>query len=362
MFRFTGCYTGFLFWLTVGLITVMVISDSLLARSPKDKKSETDEPLVMGTGKHKYEWIRDWAKLPEGMQLGNLHGGVQADASGNIYVSTESENAIMVFDQNGKFLRGFGKEWKTEKPGNGVHGLLLRRENGKDYLYLAHLDRHEFAKITVTGETVWVKGWPEQSGLYKNQEQFKPTGIAVAPNGDVYVTDGYGENYVHHYSAKGDYINSFGGKAVAKDNPEDGKFNTPHAILIDTRGKEPLVLLTDRANHRLQWFTLAGKHVRTLKGDNDLLRLPATLHQRGSDIVVGDLAGRVTILDKNNQLVTHLGDNIDPKKRATNRITQEQWLDGQFISPHGITWDKQGNLYVEEWLTTGRLVKLKRVK
>src|SRR5581483_341951 len=348
---------------TVTLLLILILAVGLpTTGTPKKHKAKTgkspgDPAIILGSGAHRYEWVRGWAKLPEGMNLGNLHGAVQVDSKGLIYLSAESENAVMVFDQGGKFVRAFGKEWKADKPGNGIHGMRLRKEGGKEYLYLTHLDRHEFAKITLTGETVWVRGYPEKSGVYTSKDEFKPTGIAVAPNGDVYVTDGYGKNYIHHYNAKGEYVNSWGGKGA-----EDGKFNTPHAILVDTRGPEPLILVTDRAQHRLQWFTLDGKHVRTLPGDGDLLRLPAALDERGGDLVVGDLSGRVTILDKDNKLITHLGDNIDPKKRAKNTITPDEWLEGQFISPHGVCWDEHGNLYVEEWLQTGRVVKLKRVK
>jgi hypothetical protein len=352
--------TNFLACIFAALLVTALMAGALAAKPKRAKvrgSKNSNDATVMGAGRHKYEWVSDWAKLPEGMQTGNMHGAVQVDSKGLIYFSAESEHAVMVFDQNGKFIRSFGKEWKTDKPGEGIHGMQLVKEGGKEFLYLTHLDRHEFAKITLEGETVWVKGWPEQTGIYTKKEEFKPTGIAVAPNGDVYVTDGYGKNFIHHYKAKGEYVRSWGGKGT-----EDGKFNTPHAIIIDTRGKEPTVLLTDRAQHRLQWFSLDGKHLRTLPGDNDLLRLPATLHIRGNDLVVGDLSGRVTIFDKDNKLITHLGDNIDPKKRATNRVTPDQWLAGQFISPHGICWDQKGNLYVEEWLQTGRIVKLKRLK
>jgi hypothetical protein len=85
------------------------------------------------------------------------------------------------------------------------------------------------------------------------------------------------------------------------------------------------------------------------------------MDQRGGDLVVADLAGRVTILDKDNRVIAHLGDNPDPKKRATNQVPPDQWVDGVFISPHCPRWDNQGNLYVHEWLTSGRVIKLKRV-
>ncbi|MFN6202538.1 MAG: twin-arginine translocation signal domain-containing protein [Acidobacteriota bacterium] len=311
------------------------------------------QPLILGAANHRYEWVRGWGKLPAGMNFGSTHGAVQLDSQGRVYFNTDTENAIIVFDADGNFVKAMGKEWK-----GGTHGMIIRREGKQEFIYLTNLARSEFAKLTLDGEVVWVKGYPDKSGVYTKKEEFKPTGISFAPNGSFYVTDGYGKQHVHQYDAKGEYVRSWGGKGT-----ENGKFNTPHAILVDTRGKTPLVLVTDRANHRLQWFSLDGQHVKTLDGvAGDLLRLPATLSQRGTDLVIGDLAGRLTILDKNDRLVTHLGDNVDPKKRATNKLPSTDWLDGQFIAPHGVSWDRQGNLYVEEWMAIGRIVKLKRVK
>lgn len=320
-----------------------------------------DKPLIVGAGNHRYEWVRGWGQLPAGMKYGSTHGGVVVDAQNHIYFSTDGDQSIIVLDQAGKHVRSIGKEWKPDKDGNGTHDMQLHREGRQEFIYLVSLFRNEFAKITLTGEIVWVKGFPEQSGIYKAKTEFKPTGITVAPNGDFYVTDGYGANYVHRYSAKGEYLSSWGGKSTAAK--EDGKFSTPHKIIIDERGKTPTVLVTDRANHRLQWFTLEGKHIKTLDGtDNDFLRLPSVLNIRGGDVAIGDLKGRVTILDKDNKLVTHIGDSGDAKKQATNRITPDQWVDGQFIAAHGLSWDKQGNLYVAEWNLSGRVVKLKRLK
>lgn len=344
---------SFLYGLGAG-VAASAFAPSLFAARARARK---DSPIILGAGNHKYEWVRGWGKLPEGMQYGSTHGAVQLDSKGLVYVNTDTENAIIVFDADGRFIKAMGKEWK-----GGVHGMQIRKEGRDEFIYLTNLARGEFAKLTLSGETVWVKGYPEESGVYKDKKEFKPTGIAFAPNGEFYVTDGYGSNYIHRYNAKGEYVSSWGGKITNKEQPEDGKFNTPHAIIVDTRGKTPTVLLTDRANHRLQWFTLDGKHVKTLPGDGDLLRLPAALDIRGTDLAIGDLAGRLTILDKDNKLIAHLGDNIDPKKRATNRVPVEGWLDGQFIAPHGVCWDKQGNLYVEEWMAVGRIVKLRRIK
>jgi len=348
----------FLRGLGAGVAASTIASHSIFTALAKTRGAD---PLILGAGNHKYEWVRGWGKLPAGVKLGSTHGGVVVDAQSRVYFSTDGDDSIIVFDQDGKYIRSLGKEWKPDRDGNGTHDMQLIKEGSQEFIYLVSLFRHEFAKITLQGEPVWVKGFPEQSGIYKSKNEFRPTGITAMPNGDFYVTDGYGANYIHRYNAKGEYLNSWGGKSSKEK--EEGKFTTPHKIIIDHRGNEPLVLVTDRENHRLQWFTLAGKHVKTVDGtENDFLRRPSVLGIRDKDLAIGDLAGRVTILDKDNKLVVQIGDSGDPQKRATNKIPPDQWVDGQFIAPHGLSWDKRGNLYVSEWMLAGRVVKLKRVK
>jgi hypothetical protein len=312
-------------------------------------KSATDAPIVLGSGNHKYEWVRNWAGLPEGMRFGNTHGAVVVDSQGRVLMNTDGDNAIMIFDAHGRFIKGWGAEWR-----NGTHGMALHGEGKIEYLYLTHFNRHEFAKCTPDGEVVWVKGYPKEAGVYRSAEEFKPTGIAFAPGGDFYVTDGYGKSYVHQYDAKGDYVRSWGGEGNGV-----GQLKQPHGIWVDTRQPTARVLVADRANHRLQFFTLDGRPAGMVA---EGLRLPSNFHQRGTDIAIADLEGRVTILDKDNRLVAHLGDNEDPKLRGQNPVPPEQWKDGQFISPHCVRWDAQGDLYVAEWLSNGRITKLKHVK
>ena len=308
-----------------------------------------EDKIMLGEGRHRYEWIRGWAKLPEGMRFGNTHGAVVVDSQGRVLMNTDTENAVIIFDPDGKFIKAWGKDWK-----GGSHGMGLHKEGSTEYVYITHHSRHEFAKFTLDGELVWTRGYPQQSGVYEKAEEFRPTGIAIEPAGNLYVTDGYGKSWVHQYTPKGDYVKSWGGPGT-----EQGKLKQPHGIWIDGRGKTPRVLVADRANHRLQWFSLNGEYLSML---DQGLRLPSNFHERGQDIVIADLQGRVTIIDGNNQIVTHLGDNVDPEKRGKNPIPPEQWADGQFISPHCPRWDAQGNLYVAEWLSTGRITKLKRLK
>src|SRR6266571_784380 len=336
----------FLVGIGTAAVAAAVAPRSLLASS---WKSKPDNRVILGSGKHTYEWIKGWAKLPDGMRFGNTHGAVVIDSHGRVYMNTDSENAVIVFDSEGRYIKSWGKELK-----NGTHGMAIRKEGGVEYLYLTHTGRHELIKTDLEGKIIWAIGYPEKSGVYKKADEYKPTGVSFAPNGDFYVTDGYGKYWVHHYNAKGEYVRSWGGMGS-----EPGKLNNPHGIWVDTRGKTPLVVVADRANHRLQLFGLDGKHISFVTND---FRLPSNFDQRGQDLAVADLQGRVTILGKDNKVITHLGDNPDPAKRGKNGVPPEQWVDGQFISPHCPRWDARGNLYVAEWLSNGRITKLKRVK
>ena len=332
---------------------------ALWPRGSYGSPGAADAP-ILGAGAHRYRWVRGWGALPAGMSYGGMHGGVAVDGQGHVYLSTDGEGSILVFDRDGKLVRTMGREWKPVEPGQGTHDLQLNREGSQDFLYIVSLFRHELAKLTTAGEVVWVRGYPQESGLYKSKEEFSPTGIAVAPSGDVYVTDGYGANFVHRFDAKGAYLSSWGGKCSPAR--EDGKFSTPHKIAIDLRGPQPTVLVTDRANHRLQWFTPDGKHLKTLDGSaNDLLRLPSTLSFRGGTLAIGDLKGRVTLLGPDDKPLAQLGDSGIEAKQATNKVPPAEWVDGQFIAAHGVAWDGDAALYVSEWSLVGRVVKLARV-
>jgi len=325
----------------------------LLAAGALSLQQAEEPPIRLQAGERIFEWVRGWGKLPEGMTLGNTHGCIVVDARDRVYLNTDSENAVVVFEANGAFVKAWGKDLA-----GGLHGMALVKEDGQEFLLLTHIGRHQVLKATLDGEILWTLDYPAESGLYEKAEQYLPTSVAPLPDGGFLVADGYGASWIHRYDKDKKYVKSFGGPGT-----ELGKLHCPHGIWVATGGSEPLLLVADRENNRLQVFDLEGNPKREVRDvEHDLLRRPCHMHPYGSELAVADLAGRVTLLDAALGLIGHLGDNPDPAKRANNGVPPAEWKDGEFVAPHCANWDSNGNLYVTDWVSAGRISKLARVR
>ena len=187
-----------------------------------------------------------------------------------------------------------------------------------------------------------------------------PTNFAFLPDGGFYLADGYGSWRIHRYDKDGKWLSMFG-----EPGKGDGQFDTPHGIWIDNRpGREVSVVVADRANKRLQWFTLGGKHLKTLDG----FILPANVDSRDDVLLVPDLSARVTLLDKDDKVITHLGEDpawreqvLKDGMKLRGSKTGEGWVSGKFLHPHDACFDPAGNIFVAEWVHTGRITKLRKL-
>ncbi len=312
---------------------------------------------VVGEGEFRYECIHNWGELPSHLHWETTHG-VTIDAEGLVYVKQQGHDGkppmdtIVVFDPKGKFVRSFGKIYHR-----GGHGIDIRKEGNEEFLYLTNTWRRTFSKTTLEGEIVWTKCFPEGPNRYTTVEQFSPTNVAFAPDGGFYVGDGYGSHFIHHDDKDAKWVRTWGGEGT-----EPGKMRTPHGIWLDDRpGREKSLVVADRANARLQYFTLDGKHLGFVKD----VSFPAHFDIRGDVLLVPDLHARVTLFDKDNKVLVHLGYDPAWTKKVLDgfkvRGKPEEWLPGKFVHPHDACFDKDGNIFVVEWVQTGRITLLRKL-
>ncbi len=156
------------------------------------------------------------------------------------------------------------------------------------------------------------------------------------------------------YNSKGEFIRTFGGKGQGSGDSSD----CPHGITVDLRGKEPLLLVADRSNARLQYFTLDGKQVSFVGGTN----LPCHFSERNGVFVIPDLGARVTLLGRDNNVIEHLGDDSTSEWRKTRVLARDAFKPGKFVAPHGASFDHAGNIFVVEWVEVeSHVTKLRKV-
>jgi len=319
---------------------------------------------VIGSGEHRYQCFHNWGNKPDSIHWVETHG-VAIDKAGFIYIKhraggskprtpAEAQDTIVVFDPEGKFVRSFGKEYH-----GGGHGIDIREENGQEFLYLScMMPVNIVVKTDLKGEVVWRKEAPSEAHVYdKPGTPFSPTNVAFAPDGGFYVGDGYGSNYIHQYDRNANWVRTFGG---AGDAP--GKFHTPHGLWLDNRpGRELQLVVADRANARLQYLTLDGQPVSQDKN----VSFPAHFDIRGDILLVPDLHARITLFDKNNNVLVHLGYDPAWTRQVLDgfkiRSQPDRWPNGKFIHPHDACFDKDGNIFVTEWVSTGRVSLLKHI-
>lgn len=314
---------------------------------------------VLGEGEHKYEALHDWGELPRTVKYGNTHG-VCEDSQGHIYIhhtvhaTSESLDTMVVFDEKGKFVRSWGKQFK-----GGAHGLMIRREGSEEFLYLCDYQHGIVTKRTLKGEEVFTLGYPAESDAYKPRSDgsavlYRPTNVAIAPNGDIYVGDGYGSSFINQYTHNAEFIRTFAG--LGKD---DDHVDCPHGLWVDMRAETPLLVVTDRGNSRLQRFTLDGKHLDSIQGTS---KMPCYLHERNGEVVIADLLSKVTILDRQNKVVASLGEGEYTNKDWSTVRNQApgKFVPGRFVCPHAACFDRAGNIFVVEWVESGRVTKLRK--
>ena len=302
----------------------------------------TEKRTIVGTGAFRYEANDHWETLPAGWTFVEAVG-VAVDSQDRVYVFNRGEHPLIVFDRDGNFLNAWG-----EGLFNRPHGICIGPD---DSLYLTDDCDHTVRKYSPAGELQMMLGTSGQgsdSGVENSDYRTikrgappfnQPTNVALAANGEIYVSDGYGNARVHRFSAAGEWLLSWGEPGTAP-----GQFNLPHGIDIDSTGR---VFVADRENSRLQLFTPEGEFIEEW---TDVAR-PCEVYIDAADMLyvaelgwwagtpdprTDEMGGRVSIFDRNGNLLSRFGGGQNPT------------APGDFVAPHDVWLDTQGSLYVGE--------------
>lgn len=338
------------------------VTTAALAVPALGRAEDNQGPARIGSGFHTYEAVPGWGKLPEGMKYG--YGcGVVVDSQDRVYVTSRSTNpCVAIFDKDGALVETWSNEFAdkvkftTAQVADTAHCLYLIKEGKEEVIFWTenistNKQGPKFGarvyKTDMRGKVLYEIGNVEKEGSTSQKFDWtNPTDVAVAPNGDIYVVDGYGSQRVSRFDKDFKHIKTIGGPGK-----EHGKFNTCHGIWVNTLRRVPEIYIADRKNGRIEVYSPELEYKRTLLDGE--VRNPCCFYQHKGFLYIPDLAGRVTIMDADDKLVVHMGDGKDRKDSETNP--------GLFTHPHALTVDSRGDLYVVEWIPTGRPRKFKHV-
>ena len=318
---------------------------------PSGNQPAAETSFVTGNGQWRYRSDTAFGHLPPGENFGGTHGSIATDRAGNAYVSTQSATGIIIYDKQGKYLRTMAHEFPE------VHSILLTEEDGIEYLYTTVQKGTPgndwlFVKMKTDGTPVLKITAPPEAG-FKEPNAWRVTSAIPAPDGDIWIANGYGDSRLFRFDKRGSFKRAYAGKGTT-----DGLFVCNHGIATDTRYGQPLMLVCDRENRRLVHMDFDGNFVRNLTFH---LRRPCQIGFDGDHAVISELEGRVVILDRDNVPVAFLGDNPDVSQWAKYDLPPQDIRFASFSAAHGCHVDAAGNIYISDWNETGRVTKLQRV-
>lgn len=292
--------------------------------------------VTIGSGKWTYTLVEGWGAPPEGMKY-EWGCAIVVDSKDRVYVHSRAAKSVLVFNRSGKLINDFGAEFA--KTG---HGLYHHRQGPDEYLFFTDHPRNLVVKTDLAGKVLMRIGQVREENTTSIKFPFnQPTDVAVAPNGDIWVCEGYGANVVHRFNQYGKFIRTLGSPGKGP-----GQFTTCHGIWVDIRrsAENPEVYVADRNNARIQVFDTDGQLKRIIHNG---IRQPCCLYEHKGMMFVPDLDKVVTILDGHDRVAAQLGDGRGSADAEA------------FKTPHALTVDSRGDLYVVEWVPDARLRKFK---
>ncbi|MGY3052038.1 peptidylamidoglycolate lyase [Pedobacter sp. UYEF25] len=321
----------------------LLITHDLFAKR-KDK--------VYGYNNMTYTLDTSWSKTnATQLPVNDCHEMVQDSRGRIILLTNETKNNIIIYNKDGKVLDSWGHLFP------GGHGLTLHNENGTEFLYITDTAKHQVYKTTMDGKVLLTIDVPLDAGIYSKPEEFVPTETVIDKNGDIFIADGYGAQYILHYDSKGRLIKYFGGRGEG-----DAHLDNAHGICFDTRNDQHSLIITDRTRNCFKRFNKKGELLEVIKLPGACVCRPVI---KGDHLYAAVLSspnldaggtGFVTILDKHNKVVSNIGGSEPIYKNGILQPMRQ--TDKIFFHPHDVCVDGDDNIYVAQW-ASGRVYPYK---
>jgi hypothetical protein len=315
------------------------------------------DALVLGQGEFKYRVVPGWGTLDERTPVKNCHGIVR-DREGHIILLTDhTANNVIIYDKAGKLL----SKWGTQVP--GAHGLSIVKEGEREALFITCLQTHRVVKTTLDGEMLQEWRWPESTGKYAKEAEYKPSWTLHLADGSFFVLDGYGRDFITRHDANGKLVSLFGGQ-------EGGITHWgPHGGMADEgMSSEPSLLIAMSDQQYLLRLDCSGKKLAQidLPGGN-----PRQIRRHGANYFVAHLAdnwpkdrtsrGFISVLDANLQVVSNIAGTA-PVYDDHAKLKPMKHQEDVFMHPHDLIVDEEHSLYVAQFASGNTVpVKLERV-
>lgn len=277
----------------------------------------------LGTGAYQYEVVPSWPTLPKHWEFGDCTSGA-VNSLGEVHITNRGAHPLTIWDADGNFVSSWG-----EGTFGDPHQVYIDKD---DHVWITDDLKHIVVRYTPAGEPVQTLGRPGRPAAAFVRIPFNmPAGTGLAPSGEIFVADGYGNFLVHKFGPDGDLLHTWGRQGTGP-----GEFGTVHNLAVDDDSR---VYVCDRSNDRIQVFDSEGRYLTQwdMTGPNDL-------YIRDGLAYVAEGGQWVSIRTLDGQVVARLGGD-----------------ESIFKSGHGITVDAEGSIYVTEIIRNQRVTKLQRV-
>lgn len=293
-------------------------------------------PEILGQGPFRYREVVGWGRLDRAqVPVEDCHAITENRAGEIVLLTNDKRNNIVTYRKDGTFVA------KRENRFPAAHALEFQVDaRGDELLWVTDHQMSVISLLTPDGREVKRLNPDALAAKYPDLTKYHATNVAVMPDGDFYISDGYGSHYIHHFDPEWKYIETFGGAGTAPEN-----LKQPHAIWLDTRRGTPELLVCDRANALLKWFSPKGELLRTVPVPGSQPSNIAAMAD--GHIAIASLNAMILILDRDNKVVSAVGGEAPVYENGTLKPLVP--FNATFNHPHDVYVDKAGAIYVAQW-------------